>query len=150
MRDKPEACPTVAAPPTQSPYLVLGPEGGLFFHQPSSILHHPSSICNPRWGLLFRTANHPSHRQPSRENTRTRPGAKSRAKPGCHASRKCYCMGACESGMDATMQTTTLIPGPVVPIPALGITPVKAMTRKKILVVDDNVVIQKMLSMKLK
>ena len=52
--------------------------------------------------------------------------------------------------MDATMQTTTLIPGPVVPIPALGITPVKAMTRKKILVVDDNVVIQKMLSMKLK
>src|SRR5258708_40169911 len=52
--------------------------------------------------------------------------------------------------MNATIQTTTISTGPVLPLPALGITPLKAMSRKKILVVDDNVVIQKMLSMKLK
>src|SRR5258708_40107678 len=52
--------------------------------------------------------------------------------------------------MNATIQTTTISTGPVLPLPALGITPLKAMSRKKILVVDDNVVIQKTLSMKLK
>src|SRR5260370_32505384 len=51
--------------------------------------------------------------------------------------------------MQTTIQTSQAIPGPVLPLGALDLTPPKAMSRKKILVVDDNVVIQKMLSMKL-
>src|SRR6266481_2143585 len=55
-----------------------------------------------------------------------------------------------ESAMHTTIQTTPVLSGPMLPLANLGMAPAKAMSPKKILIVDDNVVVQKTLSMKLK